>query len=859
MTAEKLAGACEGTHRQGVLPDHLVLLKEGEWALWRWVCVRGAGFPASAVLRLGAGECAAKAAAAIESEAQVDKARKAAVAVFEQQRRSYAASGEGEKKPHELAGVLKQLRRKKAPDPTSTGGPGSLQLAALRDAVSGADSAWRSYRQEYERSVQRTSTEILAIARDDRFREAVIWQNRRAFHTALRQIDRDGSDGYRRGTKQRQHEELVASYLQRYCVKNDTIGFFGPVGWAEFQDQGSSIETRHGREFLSDRRLCFEVWCIDAIGEALSRDEGVRVWLPPRLLPVYRLSANELHSPFGPPTVLSAPEAGLLRICDGRRSASDIAASLVNGGPGPFKQKEDVYRLLAELRDRLIISWVLEAPAVSHPEATLKSAVEQIKDAEVRRRVSRVVSEIESARHNVSLASGQPDRLDRAMAEFETTFTRLTGVAATRSHGQLYAGRTLLYEDCRRGVSIDIGPEIRESLSGPLSLVLASARWFTAAVAAVYRRAFKQVYSGLASETRSQAVELAHFWRVAGPMIQSDEAFLLKGLLHSFQERWSDVLSIPDGRSRVRYKSDELRPVVLAAFKTARPGWKLARYHNPDVMICAPNVDAINRGDYEFVLGEAHAGTNTLNAPLFIEMHDTPQRLRDAFEADIPEARLTGAIPKHSVNATGRLLPAWLPAKDFRVDMAPGAYVGSHSQVLPISEMVVEERDKGLIIRTRDGRLSFDVIEGLSDALRGPVAETFQMMLPKAHTPRINFDRLVVCRETWRFPVSEISFAVQKEGVDRFAEAIRWSHALSLPRYCFVKAPVEVKPFYVDFSSPIYVDILARLVRKSLEADKDAVITISEMLPAHDQTWLLDSAGQRYTSELRIVALDLTN
>src|ERR1700752_1304757 len=99
MTAEKLAAACEGTHGQGVLPDHLVVLRDGEWALWRWVCVRGAGFPASAVLRLGAGECAAKAAAAIESEARVDSARESAVAVLEQQRRSYAGSGEGGRKP----------------------------------------------------------------------------------------------------------------------------------------------------------------------------------------------------------------------------------------------------------------------------------------------------------------------------------------------------------------------------------------------------------------------------------------------------------------------------------------------------------------------------------------------------------------------------------------------------------------------------------------------------------------------------------------------------------------------------------------------------------------------------------------
>jgi hypothetical protein len=39
--------------------DHLIHFKGGRWALWRCVCLRGAGFPASDVLKLGSAECAA--------------------------------------------------------------------------------------------------------------------------------------------------------------------------------------------------------------------------------------------------------------------------------------------------------------------------------------------------------------------------------------------------------------------------------------------------------------------------------------------------------------------------------------------------------------------------------------------------------------------------------------------------------------------------------------------------------------------------------------------------------------------------------------------------------------------------------
>src|SRR5690242_5044849 len=37
---------------QAALPSHLVALSEPDWAMWRWSCVRGAGFPIVQVLSL---------------------------------------------------------------------------------------------------------------------------------------------------------------------------------------------------------------------------------------------------------------------------------------------------------------------------------------------------------------------------------------------------------------------------------------------------------------------------------------------------------------------------------------------------------------------------------------------------------------------------------------------------------------------------------------------------------------------------------------------------------------------------------------------------------------------------------------
>ncbi len=70
-----------------------------------------------------------------------------------------------------------------------------------------------------------------------------------------------------------------------------------------------------------------------------------------------------------------------------------------------------------------------------------------------------------------------------------------------------------------------------------------------------------------------------------------------------------------------------------------------------------------------------------------------------------------------------------------------------------------------------------------------------------------------------------------------------------------------MKPFFLDFESPIYVDNFAKMIRRSLKATaaakpKSPYITVSEMLPTPEQVWLPD-AGGNCTSEFRFVTLDM--
>jgi len=117
---------------------------------------------------------------------------------------------------------------------------------------------------------------LRAVACDLLFRTAVTWQNRAAMHNAVAKI---AAGAAAPPSRQRQREEVVASYWQRYCAKNDTIGFFGPLAWGRVTDDGPAVQASCG-QLVSESIVHFEAWAIQALAEAL--DPGLTVFAGPQ-------------------------------------------------------------------------------------------------------------------------------------------------------------------------------------------------------------------------------------------------------------------------------------------------------------------------------------------------------------------------------------------------------------------------------------------------------------------------------------------------------------------------------------------------------------------------------------------------
>lgn len=863
IPAKERGVAIEDQNGHAKLPAHLVALPGGQWALWRCICLRGAGFPAAQVLKLSTPSCAAAADRVFEAEDVAERAMEAALVEVNSRLDALRSSGEWDSPEMRgpLVKALRTLRDGRLPKSFADDATLGALFDSVRQARAGIDPVLSKFREEYQAAVRQISSAVGQSLHSDRFREALIWQNRRACHNVLEDLLREPAEKGSRRSKQRQNEEMIATYWQRYCVKNDTIGFFGPVGWASWDLELEGLSVRPGPDMLAQRYVYFEGWGIDVLAAKLADDGELRQWMMPRLMPYLRTEGNTLHLPStARPVMLSQRQANVLRACTGKLTARELAVRFINDGESGIRSEDEFYQILDGLQKKAVIMWTFEVMLAPGPEKTLRGLLERIEPDSLREAALQKLSEMDEARRTVARAAGDPERLDQALGELEETFTRLTGESPNRAEGQTYAARTLVYEDCRRDVVVELGSNMLAELAPPLSLVLTSARWISSRLAELYRQVFHEHYLELSRRANSPVVDALDFWMSVQPLVFGPEAARpAYSLLPSFQERWARVLKLPEGGRRHEYSSQQLRSRVEEAFGASRPGWRQARYHSPDVMIAATDVEAIRRGDYVFVLGEMHLACNTLSSSLFFEQHPAKEELLEYVAHDFPEPGISLVMPKQWPRQTLRTVPQLIPRNDYRVEFTFDSISPPGTDVLPVSELVVEETAEGLIGRTRDGSKSFDILDSFGEALTQLAVNSLKIVPAAPHTPRITIDRMVISRESWTFKAAELWFAFEKDEAERFLAVRRWTHTHGMPRFAFVKAPVETKPMYVDFASTIYVNILAKLIRRTAEYEAgDETITFGEMLPGSDETWLPDADGQTYTSEFRFVALDLT-
>ncbi|MFI7673416.1 lantibiotic dehydratase [Actinophytocola sp. NPDC049390] len=706
------------------------------------------------------------------------------------------------------------------------------EAAAAADACNAGDQPAELFDKVFTEALRAGAVAIGDVAADPLLREAVAWQNPAVLSTLDKLVA--GGPDTRRTVRRRDREKALLRYWQRYCAKSETIGFFGPVSWGTV-DPAAPTTVRVGPELVRDRAVFFEAWALIEYGDALAADLAVRRWWPPVPRPHVTVEGRWLRTPLADPVELSAADAQLLSRCDGHTPAHQVVAGVGRG-------EQDGYLLLDRLVDRGLLHWDAHLPLSHDAETVLRERIAAIGDDEVRARVAAGFDRLCAAR---DAATTDPTTLSTVDAEF----TAVTGRAATRRDGQMYAGRTLTYLDTTRDADLVVGGGLLTTMAAPLTIVLRAARWLSARFGA----ACEQIAADLHA-AQPGPVHLSDLWYPVQDELFDTANGPSAGIGAEFTARWSRLFRLAEhpGAAEIRLTAADLAAESEQLFAAPGPGWPSARVHSVDLQVCAAEVADLDDPATLLVLGELHPAYNPFDSALFSPWHPDQQALRAAHHAEFgPRTRML--YPDDAPRNTGRARHGLNTPGDCELGVVDARGAGPH--LVPATSILVEDRDGELTAVLPDGR-TWPLVEAFGHVLTVVLLDSFKLVGPAATSPRIVLDQLVVARRTWRTTVAATGLADVTGERDRFLATRAFRQRLGLPERVFVKLGTETKPTYVDLAGPGFVQVLCTMLRTARQSGPDVPVTITEQLPSTADSWLPDAHGGRYVSELRFQLTD---
>jgi hypothetical protein len=370
------------------------------------------------------------------------------------------------------------------------------------------------------------------------------------------------------------------------------------------------------------------------------------------------------------------------------------------------------------------------------------------------------------------------------------------------------------------------------------------------------RRAWRR--SNRQMPAQHDGVPFCDFWLRVQTLLFGDFGPIVE-LAATLRERWGTLLApfMQDGARRVSLQSDDIAAAVLAAFPSHDAGWNLARYQCPDLMFCAPDASALLRGQFMAVMGEVHLGGNTVGTNWFVSQHPNPAGFFDAMRSDPGHPYV---LPKLSPTSSGTpIRTQWVddPEGCTEVLFSSGLVPANRATAVPISELMVCLDEQGLVVRRPGHAFEARMLDVLGDFLSLSVMNRFGLLKKGLHTPRITIDKLVVQREAWQFRRDEISALLDVDEPVCFLNFRAWATRHQVPATVFAKVPWVDEPFFLDFTSPMFVRLFAKQIRRADELGRDGaeLVSVSEMLPGFEHLWLTDTSQQAFTSGLRVVCI----
>jgi hypothetical protein len=282
-------------------------------------------------------------------------------------------------------------------------------------------------------------------------------------------------------------------------------------------------------------------------------------------------------------------------------------------------------------------------------------------------------------------------------------------------------------------------------------------------------------------------------------------------------------------------------------------------YPSADLQLGASSVEAVARGEYQWVLAELHPPVALLHHGFYWSCPD-----KEALSAALRSAACGqpnfhfGYFAADFTATTAVRIFDGLP--DLTYFVAPQRGRPEWQVISPAeSEVFVNQANGDVGLRRRGSR---EYLGSFARAWTIPLGfHPFSFSLGR-HTPRLLCGNVVVQRRSWTVTVEELG-AGDFTGISRdlVVAVERLRAARELPRHVYIR-PTEralrrsgvegrdkdTKPVFIDLESYLFLEILHRWLTKAGELE------VTEMLPTPDQLLWHEADGRR-TFELRTLIL----
>lgn len=731
-------------------------------------------------------------------------------------------------KASELAGPLRAL-----------GGP---LLDTRAQALALAGQYKQSLQERFQAESQSARQSLLDFLATADAREALFLSN----PDALERIDALLERGVGQiDSRTRQRLRLGWNYVQRLCSKNDTSSFFGPIAWGKFgAEEGPDIRVELGApSWLALRKTFFEHWVVLRLARTMAADPALSDSMPIALSAGCHVDQGVLSYPAGKRKTLDPLATAMLdaiaRAPRGRLARKDLLARLMADGHGCDAAQALLNFLLAKT---VLVAGFDVVPGSAQPLERLRAELQALEvDATARRPWLELLTGLEARR--LAFAGGG---LQARAAALDGICVLLgdAGVDLARAQGKMYVGRYPLYEDCSRNLHVELGGKLAASLKAGMEPVMGLYNWLVGAVAV---RMHDHYLGGWRQVQPDQPGGL-DFLRFISALGQRDgREQVLAGLRDILRAGWGRIAASHEQPHEVALSGADIDQ-LLAWLHAQEPRAANFRVlgkdiHSPDFMLAARDVAAIERGDYQVVIGEVHPAVHTVSQPVAQPFCPYAEEIRAEVQAllaprtlvlaDTPEAYQRSHIDWLAVPALTRVV---LPRGGAPAEPGLGLRSGRGEVIL---------RDGVLTYRDGKHGIEQDLLTVMPSDMHRVCFALAGELIGQAESRRLVLGRMILKRQSWSLDGRDLPAAGEPgENLDSYLAWRRWGARLGLPRHVFVKSESEPKPVYVDFCNPLALDLLAGLAKK-----KEAM-RFSEMRPAPDELWLADGRG-RYCSEFR--------